>query len=1064
MSNKRMMLTVADKDRHFTVEPHALVFEDKGRHTKQLVFASYIGIPEAVQAVTAAFLEERSLHYGPFEFERMLDPYKRLERLIGLGDVAHGAVYNSLMTLEGIEASPESEKLDRAYLMAPEGDIDRVLSEHLVERFGLPREWMDQYPSLFRADILPLQIIVNPDLPQWNELKAVMFSGTEQSVIETIRGALKRKELVIPPSTVQGEFDPTWTMKDYLLNNAVHMAKKLEEKAPRHSMDKQVDPSIAELKRIPFPTQAHMIQGVVNTLEDENPACGGDMGTGKSIIACGVSHVLHERKKRKGSKRGTAVLLSAPGITLPKWEAKEIKGTIPGAKVTILRNGNDALKLLRNVRSGYRPSGLEFTLVGIDRAKLGAEGYFAGIWKRISGTKEDGRGRYAWHCPDCFKPLLTKMEGADDYEPATWFDAADSSGPTLEQLEEARETKTLQANGLPAGFKVAWKRKNRIECCNVHLEQNEKGDEQELPQKSCNAMLWRPALKSRGETKNKPRVNISQVLKRTKRYFDLYICDEAHQCKAGDSGRGDAFAQMVKSAKRVLMLTGTLTNGKSTSIKELLWRTDPKSLLDAGFTHQSGLIEWASRFGKLEKVVEVEEGDEGVITRRKKKGAQVKEAPGIAPQLTAQFLLHKSGFVELKDLGLPLVELKEIPVFLDMDDEHRASYQRFHNNLYERCAQISRSSKSVGAWSKFSPSTINYGDRPDLGAHVVLGQEGEIIGAPALYSEGKELHAKERWLVETVRQELAENRRCTIFNNFTGAYGMNERIRNILTDHGIQCKILDEPNTDLRQERLAELEAEEVPVIICNMKLVEVGLDMLYWPTIIVYQLNNEVSTVRQATRRAWRIGQDRECRVYYPVYNGSQQMKQFIHIMNGRGHALMVEGRLDSSELAQYSRDSQSSLASDLASCFASSDVAQSWTALAAKDLADIEMVEEGSFKEVLAERMRALADETLKICGVVDLAAYRAEKERLERESIATEPEIAFEVDMVEDEVRTPSVFDFDFQSFGIEQAFPGAEVPIEEDPAGTVEPEIVVSMTKYKKARGRKAPAENQLCWNF
>jgi hypothetical protein len=274
------MLTVTDRDRHFQVEPHVMVCENAAGRTKNLVFASFLGIPEAVQAVTASFLEDRILRYGAFEFGRTVDPYKRIERPIGLGDVAHGAIYNSLMTLEGIEASPDSEKLDRAYLLAPDGDTSWAVAEHVIERFGLPSEWMDEYPRLFADDISPLEIIHNQDFPMWNELKAVVFTGTEASVIETVRRALKEKRLVIPPSTVQGVFYAGWSMKDYMLNNAVHMAKKLEENRPRHSMTEQIDPAIADLKRIPFPTQAHMIQGVVNTIEDENPACGGDMGTG----------------------------------------------------------------------------------------------------------------------------------------------------------------------------------------------------------------------------------------------------------------------------------------------------------------------------------------------------------------------------------------------------------------------------------------------------------------------------------------------------------------------------------------------------------------------------------------------------------------------------------------------------------------------------------------------------------------------------------------------------------------------------------------------------------------
>ncbi|WP_150274179.1 helicase-related protein [Paenibacillus tepidiphilus] len=1041
MQNEMYKLSVSDKDKMFNVDTHILVCEE-GASELHVIFASYIGIPEAVTAISVSFLESRLLRFGSSNCTRLTDPYKRLERPIGLGDVGHGVVYNSLVEIDGIESRPDSADFNRAYLIAPDGNIDKVITEHLIERFGLPREWAEDYPQLFAKYILPLKIYHNENFPTWRELRAVKFTGNELLVKELIREALLSKRLTVPLSEVNGVFNPEWNMKDYLLNNASHMARKLEENPARHQLNSNVDPSIADLKRIPFPVQAHMIQAIVNTLEEENPACGGDMGTGKSIIACGVAHVLHQKGRRHGRKRGTAVLLSAPGITLPKWADKEIRGTIPDVQVNIIRNGNDALALLRKIRSGYRPSKLEFTMVGIDRAKLGPEGYFCGLWRRLKIREKYLIGDYAWHCPECYQPLLVKNE-AGELTPALWEDAAESAAPTEAEIELARCSNSLLANGLPSEFKVKWRRSKRIYKCSAGLNDEHVSVAKTQDTKLCESVLWRPALRSRGECINNPRVNISQVLKKTKKYFDLYICDEAHQCKAGDSGRGDAFAQMVKASKRTLMLTGTLTNGKSTSIKELLWRTDPKSLLQAGFDHRTGLVEWASRFGKLETIIDVEEGDQGVITRRKRKGNQVKEVPGIAPQLTAHFLLHKSAFIELGNLGLPLVELQEIPVFLDMDERHASSYRGFHNFLYDCCSQISQASKSKGVWSKFNPATLNYADRPDLGARVVINRE--IITAEPLYEGGKLLHAKERWLVETIQSELAENRRCVIFNHFTGAYGMNERLRDILTSHGIQCEILNEPDTEKRQQRLSELEEREVPVVLCNMKLVEVGLDMMYWPTIIFYQLTYEVTTIRQASRRGWRIGQDRECRVYYPIYNGSQQMKQFMQIMMARGHALMVEGRLDSSELAQFSRDSQSALASDLASCFASSDIADAWTSIAATELEDIEMIKEVSLKDALSKRMEELADETLRLCGVVDIEAFR---------NIQKDQEDPADL---EKSFSQQAIFDFDFSPEGLEKVFPEANIPI-------IEASTIVVALSNKKKRGRKDPVENQYCWNF
>lgn len=795
------------------------------------------------------------------------------------------------------------------------------------------------------------------------------------------------------------------------------------------------------------------------------------------MIACGTAHVLHQRKIRRTGKPGMAVLLSAPGITLPKWKAKEIEATVPDCVVNIIRNGNDALALLRKVRSGYKPKKLEFTLVGIDKAKLGSELYFSGVWRKLlNKPKEDEVGvyEYAWHCPGCGKPILVKLDDDDDKSeemvPAPWDTFAEDAPPSEQDLQEARSQKKLLPNGLPMDWKVKWKRKANIPkfCNNVvsllGQDATDEGREKYDAERECGDRLWRPALQARGECRNRPRVNISQILKRLNGYFSLYICDEAHMCKSENSGRGDAFAQMVKSAKRTLMLTGTLTNGKSTSIKELLWRTDPRSLLDAGIDYNTGSIEWATRFGKIEQIIKEEAGDEGVVTRRKKKAVSTHEAPGIAPHLTATFLLHKSAFLELPDIGLPLVELKEFPVFLDMDDEHGREYSSFHTRLYDACKVASQTGNSIGVWAKFNPSTLMYASRPELGMSVNLGSQ--TFTAPPLGDE-MTLHRLERWLVDTVKSELAEGRRCVIYNQFTGRYGMNERVSDILSRQGIRCQILDEPNTEKRTERLAEYEEAEIPVIICQMKLVEVGLDLLYWPTIIYFQLSNEVSTVRQSSRRAWRIGQNREARVYYPIYNGSQKMKQFLHIMAARGHALMVEGRLDKSELAQYSRDSQSSLARDLASCFAGADVAKAWTDLAAKELEGIEMVAEANFKDVLVQRMKELADETVRLCGI-DPESWRASREMQAQQLPAINSQLADSQTTTEhdDDLMVSSLFSVITSTHGLQAAQPKVEG--EDQIASDEEVRIMTfaqMVAESSSKRSKKKPVnENQLMWDL
>ncbi|OIJ11496.1 hypothetical protein BKP35_12190 [Anaerobacillus arseniciselenatis] len=756
-------------------------------------------------------------------------------------------------------------------------------------------------------------------------------------------------------------------------------------------------------------------------------------------------HVLNEKKKQNNAKSGTAVLLSAPGITLRKWQTKEIGKTLPYAKTTIIRTADEALQMLDKVRNGYKPSPgeVEFTIIGIDKAKRDAEPYYAGVWKRVKTNKH-----YGWHCPDCGRQLMKKVEG--EWFPLEWSDIAYGEQPSFERLADAKAEKRLNPNGLPDNYKVKWRRTKQFMKCSYTLkpkgylseensteinvntyEEKVKIIAEKRTNEVCGTKLYRPAVKSRGETRNRPTTNISKVFKKMKKYFSMFICDEAHQCKAGGSGRGDAYDKMVKSAKRNLNLTGTLVNGKSTSIKELLWRTTPQDLIDKGFNDASGDLAWAEKYGKLKQVVYLQDevSSQGWVTRQRRKPMQPTEEPGIAPAMTAQFLLSKTAFLDIDDLGLPLVELIEKPVFIQPKPEHEAAYRVFHEEMYDKCSRIARAG-GKGAWSKFNPAVLNYAARPDLGAfYSFVSQDGkeEIISAPKL--EG--YTAKEEWLINQVKSELAENRGVVIYNNYTGEYQLNERTQQILKENGIESRILNESNTEKRSEVLQKYEEEGVKVVICNMKLVETGLDLLFWPTIIFNQLSYEVNVVRQSAKRSHRIGQHRLCKVLVPILNGTQEVSQFKKVMSARGHALMTEGRLDRGELAKYSYDEQSALATDLAQCFAEADLASAWEELAAKEFEGLEMVAEDEFQQVLEQRMKELAETTMRLCGVKPVTSLQSTEEK--------------EVEQEE------TLFAFDFSE----------EKDANDDLGGVIG---IVDLSNYKKKWSKKAPTEDQLVFNF
>ena len=123
----------------------------------------------------------------------------------------------------------------------------------------------------------------------------------------------------------------------------------------------------------------------------------------------------------------------------------------------------------------------------------------------------------------------------------------------------------------------------------------------------------------------------------------------------------------------------------------------------------------------------------------------------------------------------------------------------------------------------------------------------------------------------------------------TGAY----RLKDILEKEGLKAEILRSTvKPELREEWVNNKVKQGVDCIIANPKLVETGLDLLDFPTIIFHQTGYSVYTLRQASRRSWRIGQDRDVKVYYLFYKGTIQEKA-LQLMGSKMEAsLALEGK----------------------------------------------------------------------------------------------------------------------------------------------------------------------------
>jgi hypothetical protein len=108
-----------------------------------------------------------------------------------------------------------------------------------------------------------------------------------------------------------------------------------------------------------------------------------------------------------------------------------------------------------------------------------------------------------------------------------------------------------------------------------------------------------------------------------------------------------------------------------------------------------------------------------------------------------------------------------------------------------------------------------------------------------------------------------------------------------------------------REAWLAETVRQGCDVLLCHSGLVEVGLDLLAFPTIICYEVIFSTSRWRQAVRRSWRPGQTLPVRVAQFTYEQTMEARGLKLIATKALSSLLIEGKLPSEGLAAHAETS---------------------------------------------------------------------------------------------------------------------------------------------------------------
>ena len=203
------------------------------------------------------------------------------------------------------------------------------------------------------------------------------------------------------------------------------------------------------------------------------------------------------------------------------------------------------------------------------------------------------------------------------------------------------------------------------------------------------------------------------------------------------------------------------------------------------------------------------------------------------------------------------------------------------------------------------PTLLAYADGCTRG-ETVFDPESEVVlvAVPPLSEE--KLYPKEKALLDLVAAERMEERRVLVYATHTGTRDITERMSDILTKHGLRVAVMkaDAVAPDRREAWVENKVKEGIDVLICHPRLVQTGLDLIDFPTIVWAETDYSVYTMRQASRRSWRIGQTRPVKVIFMAYRGTLQADALKLVAQKLQSSLAVEGELPEDGLAAYGEE----------------------------------------------------------------------------------------------------------------------------------------------------------------
>ena len=235
--------------------------------------------------------------------------------------------------------------------------------------------------------------------------------------------------------------------------------------------------------------------------------------------------------------------------------------------------------------------------------------------------------------------------------------------------------------------------------------------------------------------------------------------------------------------------------------------------------------------------------------------------------------------------------------------------------------------------------TVGYWDKPD---NKDIKNWMGVVTPKKL--DADRVYPKEQRLIDICKLHKAAGHQTWVYVQMTGKRNVLPRLKMLLEREGLKVGILKAGDVDPKErEAWIARHGREYDVMICHPKLVSTGLDLFSkvqgghnYNCIVFYETGYNLNDMRQAARRAWRIGQPRDCYIYYLYYQDTMQHRAMSLMSRKMSAALALEGEFSEEGLAALSGegDEQMALAKSMSEKIDDADMQRSWSKV--KSLAD--------------------------------------------------------------------------------------------------------------------------------